>query len=634
MLKNISMRPKRKRKAPQSDLSRTDTSKTFSRRAFVVGGIQGTFLCVLGGRLAWLQMSQGERYTTLANRNRINMKMTSPSRGQVFDRYGVPLAINQRNFRVLVIPEQTENIEAALRTLSKHVTLTEENIQDVLKTAKKTARFIPVEIIDNLEWDDVAKIEVNIPSLPGLSIDVGEQRSYPFGKSTAHLVGYVGSVTEKDLKKGPRMMRLPGMKVGKTGIEKAYDTEMRGKAGASEVEVNVSGREVRELKNTPSNSGQRIVLSIDGELQRRTLERLEQERSASAVIMDIHNGAVYALASSPSFDPNIFTQGLSAAMWEELLADPGLPLTNKAISGQYPPASTFKMVTALAALKAGKITENTSVFCPGHYTYGGDRFHCWKSAGHGSVNLINALAVSCDTYFYKIATEVGIDALASMARTLGLGSKLGFELSEERSGLMPDKDWKMGYFGESWKPGETIVASIGQGYIQSTPLQMATMAARLLNGGHAVKPWVTQNSENSDRSHTQVWPKMDVHPWHLQLVKRGMDKVVNHKVGTAYGARIEDPAFKMGGKTGTAQVRRITMKQRAQGVRNEDLPWEQRHHALFVGYAPLKKPQYACCVVVEHGVGGSSTAAPLARDLMLETQKRAPAKTKIHNADL
>lgn len=624
------MKPKRKRKAPQSELSKTDTSKTFSRRAFVVGGLQGSLLCVLGGRLAWLQMSQGERYTTLADRNRINMKMTSPSRGQIFDRYGVPLAINKRNFRVLVIPEQTENIEAALRTLAKHITLTEDNIQDVLKTAKKTARFVPVEITDNLEWDDVAKIEVNIPDLPGLSIDVGEQRNYPFGKSTAHLVGYVGSVTEKDIQKGPKMMRLPGMKIGKTGIEKAYDTKMRGKAGASEVEVNVSGREVRNLKNNPSKSGERIVLSIDGELQRLTLERLEQERSASAVIMDIHSGAIYALASSPSFDPNIFTQGLSAAMWEELLADPGLPLTNKAISGQYPPASTFKMVTLLAALKAGKITESTRFSCPGHYDYGGDRFHCWKASGHGAVNLTEALAVSCDTYFYKIATEIGIDAIADMARKLGLGSKLDFELSEERSGLMPDKDWKMGYFGESWKPGETIVASIGQGYIQSTPLQLATMTARLVNGGHAVQPWITQASDHAQKFQTQGWPKMDVHPWHLKLIQRGMNKVVNHKKGTAFDSRIQDSAFKMGGKTGTAQVRRITMKQRAQGVRNEDLPWKQRHHALFVGYAPLNKPQYACCVVVEHGVGGSRTAAPLAKDLLLEAQKRAPANTKVH----
>ncbi len=611
--------------------SDTQDIKKLNRRSFIIMGLQGSVLCLLGGRLAWLQVVQGQRYKRLSDKNRINIKMTSPSRGEIVDRFGVPLALNQKNFRVLVVPEQTDSIEKALRSLQKHVKIDEAQIQKTIAVAKRTARFLPVKIIDNLTWSDVAKIEVNLPDLPGLSIDVGEKRSYPFAESTAHLVGYVGAVNRVEIKQDA-MLSLPGIKIGKTGTEKAHEKHMRGKSGASEVEVNVVGREVRELKRKPSRSGKNIVLSIDAELQRFVQERLERERSASAVIMDIHTGAVYALSSAPSFDPNIFTKGFSDAVWQELLSDPGHPLTNKAIAGQYPPASTFKMVTMLAALEDKKISSKTTVNCPGYYEYGGDKFHCWKTWGHGQVGLVNALAYSCDTYFYKMATEIGINKIAEMARRLGLGSKLGFELSEERPGLVPDKDWKMGYLGESWKPGETIVASIGQGYIQSTPLQLATMTSRLVNGGYAVKPWITGSIGNVPAmgGHQGAWPKMELHPWHLQLIKRGMDKVVNDKTGTAYKARIEQRKYRMGGKTGTAQVQRITKQQRAMGIKNADLPWKQRHHALFVGYAPLNKPRYACCVVVEHGVGGSSTAAPLAHDIMLETQKRDPASTPIY----
>lgn len=613
--------------------SGSQDSKKLNRRAFIVTGLQGAFLCVLGGRLAWLQVAQGQKYKTLADRNRINIKMTAPSRGQITDRFGVPLALNEKSFHVLVVPEQTKSVEESLRALQKQIKIDEKQIQKVIKEASKTARFLPVEVLDDLSWDDVAKIEVNLPDLPGLSIEEGQQRSYPFGNSTAHLVGYVGTVNSTEIKTD-NVLRLPGMKIGKTGVEKQFEKQMRGESGASEVEVNVVGREVRELNNKPSRRGKRVVLSVDAELQRFTQERLEQERSASAVIMDIHTGAVYALASAPAFDPNIFTRGFSSAMWQELLADPGHPLTNKAVAGQYPPASTFKMITLLAALEEGKINGNTTVNCPGHYEYGGDKFHCWKTWGHGPVDLIGSLAKSCDIFYYKVATEIGIDKIAAMARRFGLGQKLDFELSEERAGLMPDKDWKMGYFGESWRPGETIVASIGQGYIQSTPLQLVTMTSRLVNGGYAVKPWMTASvgdMMSAGMKQDGKWPKIDIHPWHLKLIKRGMDRVVNHPDGTAKDSAIEQRDMRMGGKTGTSQVRRITRKQRAMGIKNEDLPWEQRHHALFVGYAPLNKPRYACCVVVEHGGGGSTAAAPIAKDIMMEAQKRNPAATTIYN---
>lgn len=606
-----------------------EQAKVFTRRAFVIGGLQGALLGVLGGRLAWLQVSQGGRYKTLSDKNRINMKILAPTRGQIVDRFGVPLAVNVQNFRALVVPEQAENIEQSLRALQKTIDISEDDIKRVLKQAKKTAKYLPIEIRDDLSWEDVARIEVNLPDLPGLSTDVGERRSYPFGEATAHLVGYVGAVSKSDIGEDP-VLSLPGFKIGKTGIEKRFDKEMRGEAGRAEMEVNVIGREVRELKKNKSRTGKRVTLTIDGELQRFTQERLSQEKSASAVILDAHSGAVYALASAPAFDPNVFTSGLSAALWEELLANPAHPLTNKAVSGQYPPASTFKMISLLAGLQSGKITKNTTAFCKGYYEYGRDRFHCWKSAGHGWVDGRKALQVSCDVYFYELAAEVGIDKIAEVARMMGLGSKLGFDLTEERPGLVPDKAWKLGQLGKKWQPGESIVASIGQGYMQATPLQLAIMTARFVNGGYAVKPWMTAGDLAENESSAGNWPKLDIKPAYLDMIKTGMDRVVNSDKGTARGSRATDPAFAFGGKTGTAQVQRITMKQRMAGIRNEELAWKSRHHALFVGYAPLNNPRYVCSVVVEHGIGGSRAAAPLARDLLIETQKRNPGDTPIH----
>ncbi len=599
-----------------------DRAGMFTRRAFVLGLMQGTFLTVLGGRLAYLQVIEGSRYQMLSDKNRINLKMLAPMRGQIVDRYGVPLAVNEQNFRVLIIPEQTDDVEKSLRNLQKLVSLDEQDIKLALKKTKGNPSFLPIQIRDQLSWQEVAKIEVNLTDLPGISIDVGELRNYPLGPATAHLVGYVGIVSKSALT-GDRVLTRPGLSTGNTGIETAHDIALRGKAGTSEVEVNVAGREVRAPRNTPIKTAQRITPTIDAELQRFVQHRLDQEKSATAVIMDAQTGALYAMASSPSFDPNMFTRGLPADKWEELLSNPAHPLTNKAVAGQYPPGSTFKMITALAALENNIITRNTSVFCTGHYSYGRDGFHCWNSGGHGRVDLIKSLAESCDVFYYKISTEVGIEKISEMARKLGLGQKTGFELSEENPGLIPDKIWKMGHFGKPWQPGETIVTSIGQGYLQATPLQMATMTARMVNGGYAVKPWLTAREPPKDFT----WPSMDIKKKNLDLMIRGMNKAVLHPDGTANSSAIPVRNMAMGGKTGTSQVRRITSQERLEGVRNEDLPWKLRHHALFVGFAPVKNPRNACAVVIAHGGSGRATAAPVAREILWEAKKRAPAKS-------
>jgi len=547
--------------------------RIFTRRAIVIGGLQVLGLGILGARLAWLQIAQGKRYAMLSDRNRINIKMIPPLRGEIVDRFGVPLAVNVQNYRILIVPEQVEDLESALRKLQNLIDVPEDNITQVMKKASKTAKFIPMQVKEDLAWDEVARVEVNLPDLPGISIDRGETRSYPYSETTAHIIGYVRAVSQADLEKSnDPVLKLPGFKIGKTGVEKVYDIDLRGETGAAEVEVNVVGREVRELQRRTAKIGERVTLSIDGELQRFAQEVLSRHKSASTVIMDAHTGAIYAMASHPSFDPNAFVRGISTAEWQALLNNDALPQTNKAIAGQYPPGSTFKMITALAGLKAG------------------------------------LLAQSCDTYFYKLAVDLGIEAIADMARQFGLGEKLGLELSEEKAGLIPDKAWKRKRFDQKWQPGESVVASIGQGYILTTPLQLAVMTARLVNGGKAVKPWVQK---------------------HLDLIMRGMDMVVNDEIGTAKASKIEEEGFEMGGKTGTSQVQRITKEQRRLGVKNEDLPWKQRHHALFVGYAPINNPRYVCAVVVEHGVGGSSAAAPLAKDLLLQTQLRDPAQIKM-----
>lgn len=610
-----------------------DNSKSFTRRAIFVGALQIAGICTLGGRLAWLQIVQGKRYKTLSDENRISIRMIAPLRGQIVDRFGVPLAINIQNYRLLVIPEQTKDLADALKTLKDYIQIDDETITRVIKESARAAKFIPIKVKEDLTWEEVAKIEVNLPDLPGMTIDKGEIRNYPYGEVTAHIIGYVRAVGQNDLDgdaTSDPVLRLPGFKIGKTGIEKVYDLEMRGKAGASEVEVNVHGREVRELDRKDAQIGQRVTLTLDGELQRYAQEVLSENVSATAVVMDVHTGAVYAMASHPSFDPNMFVRGVPHDVWQGLLEDPARPQTNKALAGQYPPGSTFKMVTALAGLEAGVISSSTSVFCPGHYSFGDGTFHCWKKGGHGTVDLTKALRESCDTFFYKASTDIGIDRIAKMARQFGLGEILGFEVAEEKTGLVPDVAWKKKQFGVSWQPGETIVASIGQGYYLTTPLQLAVMVSRIVNGARAVKPWITAYVGDKFVGRTEeTWPELVISEQHLAMVRKGMEAVVNSPGGTAYGSRITTEGMEMGGKTGTAQVQRITKEQRRLGVKNEDLPWEQRHHALFVGYAPMSDPKYACAVVVEHGVGGAKAAAPIAKALLQGAQERNLAASPI-----
>lgn len=607
--------------------------REFTRRAFIVGLGQTALFTVLAGQLAYLQVVEQEKFKTLSDENRISHRLVTAGRGEIMDRFGVPLAINTQNFRAFVIAERSRDVEGTLGRLGEYIPLSDLERKTILADVAKQRAFTPILVKENLSWDDMAKIESNLPDLPGVSVDEGEIRSYPFGEATAHIIGYVGRISEAEIAQAQErggkdpVFRLPGFRIGKTGVEKKYDETLRGTAGRTSAEVNVVGREIRELEKIPPKKGRRLTLTLDADLQMQCQEMLMREKSASAVVMDAHTGEVYALCSFPGFDPNLFSRGIPADLWSELLANETNPLTNKAVSGQYPPGSTFKMVTALAIQEAG-IGPEARVFCPGHYMLGGIKFHCWKQGGHGHMNMVDALEQSCDVYFYEMGRRIGVDNIAKMARRLGMGEKLDFDIPGERPGLIPDRAWKARTQKEkTWHQGETLNVSIGQGQVLTTPLQLATMTARLVNGGRAVKPVLVRSIE-SEGSKVPEWPDTNISARHLGVVRAGMDAVVNGNRGTAAASKIREEPYSMGGKTGTAQVQRITAAQRAAGIKNEDLPWRQRHHALFVGYGPVEDPRYVVAVVVEHGVGGSKAAAPIARDILLATQKRDPRRIR------
>ncbi len=601
--------------------------KLFTRRAAILGAAKLGVFSVLGSRLAYLQIVEQEKFKTLSDKNRIGLKILTSARGEIIDRFGVPIALNTPNFRAFLTPEQSPNIKETLDKLSSMIPLNDKDKLEILAHIKKQRRFTPVLVKENLSWEQVAQVEVHLPNLPGIYINEGTMRHYPLTSAAGHIAGYVGLVNPSELTDDP-VMRLPGFRIGKTGVEKQHDAVLRGKSGTSQIEVNATGREIRQLNQKDSQHGKRVQITLDAELQLFCQNLLSQQKSAAAVVMDAHTGDIYALSSTPGFDPNMFTRGITPEQWEELLSNPGKPLTNKAIAGQYPPGSTFKMITALAALESGVVGGGHSVSCSGYIELGRDRFHCWKRGGHGKIGFTSSLEQSCDIFYYDIARKTGIDNIAKMARRFGFGQRLGLDLPGEAPGLVPDKEWKRGYFGSKWQIGETVVAGIGQGYILTTPLQLATMTARLVNGGYAVEPRLTRHIEDNELI-TPKFKKMNINPYHLNIVKNGMKAVMTGPKGTAAASQIREKGFAMAGKTGTAQVKRITRKQRAEGIKNKDLPWKHRHHALFVAYAPLKKPRYVCAVIVEHGVSGSGTAAPVARDIMHEVQKRDPAKSRI-----
>ncbi len=593
-----------------------------TRRALVIGGAQLGIAGALGLRMQSMQIEQAAQFRLLAEENRINIRLLPPARGLIFDLNGRPIAENEQNYRVIIVREDAGDVAETLKRLTDLIEIDPSNIERTLEELDKRSPFVPITIADRLPWEDVAKININTPALPGITAEVGLSRVYPWGADLAHVVGYVGPVSDYDLSQGylsddtDPLLQIPKFQVGKTGVEAKQERMLRGSAGTKRIEVNALGRVMRELDRQEGTKGQDLQLTIDARLQSYVQARLDGQ-SAGAVVIDLENGDLRAVCSAPTFDANMFVRGISVKDWTDLNENKYRPLAAKAVQGIYPPGSTFKMVTALAALEDGVIDAEETVYCPGHTDVFGTRFHCWKRVGHGNINLHESLKQSCDCYYYDISQRVGIDKMAIMARKLGLGLRHDLPLSAVAKGLAPDKEWKATTRGEDWRVGDTVNASIGQGYVLSSPLQLAVMTARIATG-REITPRLIKSIDGIEQP-SGLGPSLGINENNLRRVRQSMVDVTNHQRGTAYSARILASEVKMAGKTGTSQVRRITAEERAAGVtRNEDLPWERRDHALFVNYAPLDNPRFAVAVIVEHGGGGSTTAAPIARDITLQ----------------
>ena len=599
------------------ELEKTHT--TLSRRAMLVGGLQTVFVGALAFRMRYLQVDQADQFRLLAEENRINIRLIPPERGEIFDRNGNPIAQNSPSYRIVIVREDAGDVAQVIDRLAKLIALDDEQLERAMTEMDRSPPFLPVTVADQVAWRDVSAVAVNAPSLPGVLPEVGLTRLYPRGADFAHTIGYVGPVSDYDLSQIDEpdpLLRIPRFQIGKVGVEAKLEDRLRGKAGTKRVEVNATGRIMRELDRREGEAGSDMQLTIDAKLQAFVQARLGEE-SASAVIMDIASGDLLAIASAPSFDPNLFVRGISVADYRALTDNKYRPLSNKSVSGAYPPGSTFKMITALAALEAGVVTPEDTVYCPGHMEVSGRRFHCWKGAGHGHVDLQNSLKQSCDVYYYDLALKVGQDKIAEMATRFGLGVRHDLPMSAITAGLAPDRAWKKRRYDREWLVGDTVNASIGQGFMLASPLQLAVMTARIASG-REVAPRLIKSIGGIEEPRADA-PSLGINENNLRKLRRAMFAVSNDRRGTAYGSRIIDDAYRLAGKTGTSQVRNITAAERAAGVvRNEDLPWERRDHALFVNFAPSDNPQIAVAVVVEHGGGGSTAAAPIARDITLQ----------------
>ncbi len=583
-----------------------DKGKVLIIRSLILGGVELFLLFLLVFRLYYLQVYQADKYATLADENRISTRLLVPPRGIIYDRHQQMLAGNRQNFQALMVAEQTTNVDDTLAAFQKIMPLSAEEEKRIRKDLKKNRSFVPVKIKDNLSWEEATQILLNAPDLPGIIIDEGLSRYYPYGDMFAHVVGYVSAVSEGDIRDDP-LLEVPGFKIGKSGIEKLYDQDLRGKAGNQKLEVNAVGRIMKEIEREDGIAGKSVELSLDVRLQRKAYELLGNE-SGAIVLMNVKTGELLAFASAPAFDPNMFTNGLSSEEWNVLQNNEKNPLLNKAVSGLYSPGSTFKMVVALAALESGIIDRQSRSFCAGKMVLGNHTFHCWKDIGHGYLDVVQALQHSCDIFFYETAQKLGINRIAEMARRFGLGVRTNIGIENEKSGLIPNTEWKLKRFGEPWQQGESIISGIGQGYILVTPVQLATMTARIANGGYEVYPTFRKMTDGRALN----LKSLNVSPQHVETVRQGMYDVVNASGGTAVMSGFSFKGQKMAGKTGTTQVRRISMKERQSGVLEQDeLPWKYRNHAVFVGYAPYENPKYAVAVLVEHGGSGSSVAAPI-----------------------
>ena len=604
----------------------------------------GKAVVVVGvlGRLISLQINESKKYKTLSDKNRFREWKLAPERGVIKDYFNNEIASNRQVYQIHLIPENAQNINEIFFRLKSILKISDNRISSIKKKIAKQKPWEPIIISDNLDWSEFSRINLFLHELQGVEPVVSVARVYK-DNSSAHVLGYVSQVSAKDLKnkKYLKEMSVPGIAVGKTGLERRLDEKIIGKVGFQRYEVNAFGKRIKQIQIDQGQAGRNYKTTLDLEVQKFTSEILE-DKAASVCVMDIYNGDIVSLVSSPPYDPNTFVHGVDKNYWNSLISNDRKPLTNKALSGLYPPGSTIKTLVALSALENKIVSPLKSVTCTGKIEMFGEKFHCWKKKGHGVVNMRSAIKRSCDVYFYEIARILGVDRLSVTAKKFGLGKKVLKDFSEERSGVVPNTTWKKKYVGQNWYLGETLHTGIGQGYFQSTPIQLCLMTAQIANGGFKIKPRIifdeTKNNlkeylkfkkENPDQPLPRelLLSNLDLEPLsknqdHINIIKDAMFSSSNEPGGTSYRSRLEDKRFTFAGKTGSSQIKKFTEEQREAEVKQESLPYDNRDHALFIAFAPFSDPKYAISVVVEHGGSGSKAAAPIAKKVIKKVLER------------
>ena len=589
---------------------------SINRRMFITGSLKFFIMVGIVSRLFFLQVKENKKYLTLSDKNRIREWKLAPVRGEFHDYFGNVIAGNFEAYQLHVIPEQVENFKYVIYRLKDLLELSDSEFKKVLKKKKEIKPWETLIVSNNLSWDKFSKINNHLYDLNGVKPVISISRNYPFDENFTHIIGYVSQANEQDIENTELIKKnfVPGLKVGKIGLEKSFEEKLIGTNDIERYEVNAYGRRISQLEFQKGKKGQTLKLTVDTEIQKLANELLK-DKAGSICVMDIFTGEVIAMHSSPSFDPNLFVFGISQDNWQIIRNDPMKPLLNKTLQGRYSPGSTLKPIVALSALENGIINTNFTVRCTGKTEMYDQTYHCWKKEGHGYVSLRNAMKMSCDTYFYEIARKLGVDKLSETAKKFGLGKKVFDNLFEiEKDGLIPNTQWKKNALGKGWLLGETIITGIGQGYIQTTPIQLCLMTAQIANGGYKIYPKIVIDDKDKIKPSDYYTP-LYKNSRNIKIIQDAMFGSTNEVMGTSYRSRIDNPKYQFAGKTGTAQVKKITERERELDLKTSEIPYEQRDHALYIAYGPYVNPRYALSIVVEHGGNGSTTAAPMAKRL-------------------
>ena len=608
---------------------------SINRRMFITGSLKFFIMIGIVSRLFFLQVKENKKYLTLSDKNRIREWKLAPVRGEFHDYFGNIIAGNFEAYQLHIIPEQVDDFRYVIYRVKDLLELSDKEFKKVLRKKNEIKPWETLIVSDNLSWQKFSKINNHLYDLNGVKPVISISRNYPYKENFTHLIGYVSQANQNDIETTEAIKKnfVPGLKVGKIGLEKSFEEKLIGSNDIERYEVNAYGRRISQLEFQKGEKGKTLRLTIDTEVQKLANELLK-DQAGSICVMDIYTGDLIAMHSSPSFDPNLFVFGISKDEWQLIRNNPMKPLVNKTLQGNYSPGSTIKPIVALSALENGIINTNFTVNCRGHkhpLELYGQTYHCWKKEGHGFMNLRNAMKQSCDIYFYEIARKLGVDKLSETAKKFGLGKEVFGDLfSIEKTGLVPNTQWKKNALGQGWLLGETIITGIGQGYIQTTPIQLCLMTAQIGNGGHKIYPRIVLNNENKEAQIDKFMPLYESSK-NIKIVQDAMFASTNEVRGTSYKSRIDNPKYQFAGKTGTAQVKKITERDRELDLKTFEIPYEERDHALYVAYGPYKNPRYALSIIVEHGGSGSTTAAPMAKKLFKLVIDRHKIRQSINN---